>query len=107
MPCATSPSAIACTSSGCMPQKSAICVNVNAVFSISHTAVAFGINGSVMACHFLRAAPHRHNPEADRQRGEDRGYDPRPGAGQDDRVGMTGLVRGKENLWHAMTTTHR
>src|SRR5690349_12704468 len=48
MPCATSPSAIACTSSGCMPQKSAICVKVNAVFSISHTAVAFGINGNVI-----------------------------------------------------------
>src|SRR5580704_4799077 len=49
MPCATSPSAIACTSSGCMPQKSAICVKVSAVFSISHTAVALGISGSVMA----------------------------------------------------------
>src|SRR5882672_6574541 len=49
MPCATSPSAIACTSSGCMPQKSAICVKVSAVFSISHTAVALGIRGSVMA----------------------------------------------------------
>ena len=45
-----------------MPQKSAICVKVSAVFSISHTAVAFGINGSVMACHFLRAAPSGHNP---------------------------------------------
>ena len=32
-----------------MPQKSAICVKVSAVFSISHTAVALGINGSVMA----------------------------------------------------------
>jgi hypothetical protein len=31
-----------------MPQKSAICVNVSAVFSISHTAVAFGISGKVM-----------------------------------------------------------
>src|ERR1700722_7411251 len=53
MPCATSPSAIACTSSGCMPQKSAIWVNVSAVFSISHTAVALGIRGSVMAQYFL------------------------------------------------------
>jgi hypothetical protein len=31
-------------------------VKVSAVFSISHTAVAFGIRGSVMAYHFLRAA---------------------------------------------------
>ena len=43
-----------------MPQKSAICVKVSAVFSISHTAVAFGINGNVMA----------------------RGYDNRPRVGQ-------------------------
>src|SRR5271166_5449118 len=48
MPCATSPSAMACTSSGCMPQNSAIWVKVSAVFSISHTAVAFGISGRVM-----------------------------------------------------------
>ncbi len=32
-----------------MPQKSAICVKVSAVFSISHTAVALGISGNVMA----------------------------------------------------------
>src|SRR5450432_2421435 len=35
-------------SSGCMPQNSAICVKVNAVFSISHTAVAFGIKGRLI-----------------------------------------------------------
>src|ERR1700722_14742558 len=49
MPCAPSPSAIACTSRGCIPQKSAIWVKVSAVFSISHTAVALGISGSVMS----------------------------------------------------------
>src|SRR3954452_50726 len=48
MPWATSPSALASTSTGCMPQNSAIWVNVSAVFSISHTAVAFGIRGRVM-----------------------------------------------------------
>ena len=31
-----------------MPQNSAICVKVSAVFSISQTAVAFGIRGNVM-----------------------------------------------------------
>ena len=31
-----------------MPQKSAIWVNVNAVLSISHTAVAFGIRGRLI-----------------------------------------------------------
>jgi hypothetical protein len=35
-----------------MPQKSAICVKVRAVFSMSHTAVALGINGVGMSFHF-------------------------------------------------------
>src|ERR1051326_8226640 len=51
MPCATSPSAIAWISSGCMPQNSAIWVKVKAVFSINHTAVALGISGRVIV-HF-------------------------------------------------------
>src|ERR1700733_8889986 len=92
MPWATSPSAIACTSSGCIPQKSAICVKVRPVLSISHTAVAFGINGSVMACHFLRAAPQEHNFEADSAARARGGYDPRQVAGQDD-----SLARAREN----------
>ncbi len=46
MPCAESPSAIAFTSSGCSLQKSAIWSNDSAVFSTSHTAVAFGISGA-------------------------------------------------------------
>src|SRR6516164_2611797 len=45
MPCATSPSAMACTSSGCMPQKSAICSKERPVLSINQTAVALGIRG--------------------------------------------------------------
>ena len=48
MPCATSPSAIACTSRGCRPQKSPICSKVRVVFSTSQTAVAFGISGRSM-----------------------------------------------------------
>ena len=40
---------MAWTSNGCMPQNSAICSKVSAVFSISHTAVALGISGRVMA----------------------------------------------------------
>ena len=47
MPWAASPSAIAFTSSGCSLQKSAIWSNDSAVFSTSHTAVAFGISGVV------------------------------------------------------------
>src|SRR5215469_14638237 len=37
---------MACTSSGCKPQKSAICSKVSVVFSTSQTAVAFGISGA-------------------------------------------------------------
>src|SRR5258708_17055339 len=48
MPWAPSPSAIAWTSSACSPQKSAIWSKVRLVFSTSHTAVAFGINGSAI-----------------------------------------------------------
>src|SRR5688572_7002475 len=45
MPPMTSPSASACTSSSCNPQKSAICLNERAVFSIIQSAVALGIIG--------------------------------------------------------------
>ncbi len=45
MPCATSPSAMAWISSGCMPTKSAIWSKESDVLSISHTAVAFGMSG--------------------------------------------------------------
>src|SRR5262249_54777830 len=48
MPIATSPSATPWTSSGCRPQKSAICSKVSVVFSTSQTAVAFGISGCAM-----------------------------------------------------------
>src|SRR5271168_5372385 len=45
-----------------MPQNSAIWVKVSAVFSISHTAVALGISGSVMAGHFPGPSGfRRHN----------------------------------------------
>src|SRR4051794_7859721 len=45
---ATSPSAMPFTSSGCRPQKSAICSKVREVLSTSQTAVALGIRISVM-----------------------------------------------------------
>ena len=44
MPPATSPSAIAWTSSGCRPVKAEIWSKVRVVFSTSQTAVALGIN---------------------------------------------------------------
>src|SRR5208337_114928 len=62
MPVATSPSAMPLTSRGCNLQNSAIWSKVNDVFSTSHTAVAFGINGAslILDCSlpwFGRAAP--------------------------------------------------
>ena len=45
MPFATSSSAMPFTSSGCRPQKSAICSKVSEVLSTSQTAVALGISG--------------------------------------------------------------
>src|SRR5690606_27442602 len=48
IPCATSPSAMPFTSSGWSLQKSAICSNVNEVFSTSQTAVALGIRGAAL-----------------------------------------------------------
>ncbi len=68
-----------------MPQKSAICVKVSAVFSISHTAVAFGIKGSVMALYNLGARAAARDTvvracRTDREAGHmDRG--PLPGQG--------------------------
>jgi hypothetical protein len=42
-------SAIACTSSTCSPQKSAICEKLSEVFSTSQEAVACGIRGCAMS----------------------------------------------------------
>jgi hypothetical protein len=44
----TSPSAIPLIYSSCIPQKSAICLKVSAVFSTSQIAVALGISGNVI-----------------------------------------------------------
>ena len=44
-------------SSGCSPQKSAICSKVREVFSTSHTAVALGINGTAMTISTLGPPP--------------------------------------------------
>ena len=56
---ATSPSAMPLTSSGCRPQKSAICSKVRLVLSTSQTAVAFGINGRSITCSLRHGSPAR------------------------------------------------
>ena len=94
-----------------MPQKSAICVKVRAVFSISHTAVALGISGRVMACHFLGAARRGTRPlaaaidrTAERAARAAGDMTTRPGVGQ----GVTRYDRpvGQERPpWQQTTTT--
>ena len=64
-----------------MPQKSAIWVKVSAVFSISHTAVALGISGSVMCVVILGPLARAARVRAPRAR-PDAGYANRPGVGQ-------------------------
>src|SRR6185437_9980781 len=94
MACATSPSAMAWTSSGCIPQKSAICVKVRAVFSISHTAVAFGIKGRVMACHLQ---PGERCTDRRALGGAKPGYDLWLGVGQERPPGLCCGRKTQEN----------
>src|SRR4029450_7654872 len=66
MPPATSPSAIAWTSSGCRPGKAEIWSNVRGLFSTSQTAVALGINTCDMGSSpepGYRARPCPRQPE--------------------------------------------